>query len=361
MEVFVPGRLCILGEHTDWTAEYKQDNPLIENGVTIVCTTNEGLYATCQEVTDSNSLRFIHSDIHNEEHEFSINNLTDINNLLALAKNDSFFSYVAGTVAAIIQKYFSNENNNNHLKHGIFIHNYKTTLPMKKGLSSSAAVCVLIVKSFNIIYDLNLTTEMIMELAYYGEMNTHSKCGRMDQCVAMGSGIAKMEFFGKGNLTFTRLFCKQTIYFVVADLNAFKDTVIILSDLNSCFPIPANNTQALMIEYIHKNIKITNETIIAIESGNVNLLSECMKEAQKSFDKCAMPNCISQLTSPLLHKLMENDELNEFSLAMKGVGAQGDGSIQILCENEMKQSQIMKLLHDKFGMESFSLTINNDV
>ncbi len=35
--------------------------------------------------------------------------------------------------------------------------NYKTTLPMRKGLSSSAAVCVLIVKCFNETYGLGMT------------------------------------------------------------------------------------------------------------------------------------------------------------------------------------------------------------
>lgn len=49
---------------------------------------------------------------------------------------------------------------------GIYINNYLTTLPMQKGLSSSAAVCVLVALSFDKFYKLELTQEEIMEIAY---------------------------------------------------------------------------------------------------------------------------------------------------------------------------------------------------
>lgn len=58
---------------------------------------------------------------------------------------------------------------------GINIVNYKTTLPMKKGLSSSAAVCVLVVQSFSALFNVHLELSEVMELAYLGEMNTPSR------------------------------------------------------------------------------------------------------------------------------------------------------------------------------------------
>lgn len=58
---------------------------------------------------------------------------------------------------------------------GIEIENYKTTLPMGKGLSSSAAVAVTVAKAFNTLFDLHLSMEDIMELAYLGEMLTASR------------------------------------------------------------------------------------------------------------------------------------------------------------------------------------------
>lgn len=35
-EIFVPGRLCILGEHTDWAAEYRVENPSISYGTLLL-------------------------------------------------------------------------------------------------------------------------------------------------------------------------------------------------------------------------------------------------------------------------------------------------------------------------------------
>jgi galactokinase len=129
------------------------------------------------------------------------------------------------------------------ISHGIEIDNYRTTLPMRKGLSSSAAVCVLVVRAFAAVWGLELSTQQVMELAFKGEMRTPSRCGRMDQCVAIGPGkIARMNFDGD-KCSVQPIFCKTTLYFVVADLNRSKDTLEILRSLNSCFPVARNETE----------------------------------------------------------------------------------------------------------------------
>ena len=53
---------------------------------------------------------------------------------------------------------------------GIYIDNYQSSLPMGKGLSSSASVCVLVATCFNLVYDLNWSREEIMEIAYLGRI-----------------------------------------------------------------------------------------------------------------------------------------------------------------------------------------------
>jgi galactokinase len=35
-EVFIPGRLCVLGEHTDWAAEYLTENPSLCQGKSLL-------------------------------------------------------------------------------------------------------------------------------------------------------------------------------------------------------------------------------------------------------------------------------------------------------------------------------------
>ena len=44
-ELFVPGRVCLFGEHSDWAGAYRTENPAIKPGCTIICGTNSGIYA----------------------------------------------------------------------------------------------------------------------------------------------------------------------------------------------------------------------------------------------------------------------------------------------------------------------------
>lgn len=44
MRIFVPGRLCLFGEHSDWAGEYRRINPLTEKGYTLIVGTNPGLF-----------------------------------------------------------------------------------------------------------------------------------------------------------------------------------------------------------------------------------------------------------------------------------------------------------------------------
>ena len=44
-ELFVCGRLCLLGEHSDWAGGMRRFNPEIPVGKTLVCGTNVGIHA----------------------------------------------------------------------------------------------------------------------------------------------------------------------------------------------------------------------------------------------------------------------------------------------------------------------------
>jgi galactokinase len=221
-EVFVPGRLCLLGEHTDWAGEYRASNPHISCGATVVCATNEGLFARCKRdmtfsranndyddgldnedcfymtyTTKSRLESSIPADNDEKEEESSkVDYITESKSgiergksfkvelssrkLKSIAAQGGFFSYIAGTAYVILEKYLKRKSAG-ICNFGICIHNFKTTLPMRKGLSSSAAVCVLIAKCFDAVYGLDLDMKEIMEVAYLGELASPSKCGRMDQ------------------------------------------------------------------------------------------------------------------------------------------------------------------------------------
>jgi len=109
------------------------------------------------------------------------------------ALNDAFWGYAAGTVAILLTEAAEVTSQLEPQAAaaaletgGISINNFNTTLPVRKGLSSSAAVCVLVVRAFSTIFGWNLSHRVEMELAYRGERLTRSRCGRMDQACAFG-------------------------------------------------------------------------------------------------------------------------------------------------------------------------------
>ena len=48
MKIFVPGRVCLLGEHSDWAGGYRRIISLIDKGYCIITGTNQGIYADVQ-------------------------------------------------------------------------------------------------------------------------------------------------------------------------------------------------------------------------------------------------------------------------------------------------------------------------
>ncbi|GIL46213.1 hypothetical protein Vafri_3252 [Volvox africanus] len=108
---------------------------------------------------------------------------------------------------------------------------------MSKGLSSSAAICVLVARAFNRVYNLRLSIRGEMEFAYLGEITTPSKCGRMDQACAYGSVPVLMTFDGD-ILTVDRVQLAVSLHLVLVDLKAAKDTTTILKSLQQAYPTP---------------------------------------------------------------------------------------------------------------------------
>jgi galactokinase len=154
-------------------------------GMTVVCATNEGLYGKCSQHT-AGVLLYEHFDIKANETK-RIETTLNMFELKSKASEGGFYSYVLGTAAAVLD--YAPAKRGVFGDSGIRINNYRTTLPMRKGLSSSAAVCVLVVKAFDAVFGLNLSMAEVMELAYKGEMMTPSRCGRMDQVRHLLSSI----------------------------------------------------------------------------------------------------------------------------------------------------------------------------
>lgn len=341
---FVPGRLCLFGEHSDWAGEYRGQDASIEKGYCIAIGTHQGIYATCQPHPDKLIITSIlASDEVIGPHAIDMT----ANELYREAKKGGFFSYAAGVAYYLLKE---------RGVAGMVIHN-RMDLPIKRGLSSSAAISVLTARALNRLYDLKLTKREEMEYAYLGETLTGSECGRMDQVCAYGCVPVFLTFDGN-NLDVAELSPPETIYMVIVDLKAGKDTRKILSDLNACFPngqgeIGANVRGALG----KRNKEILFKARQAINEGDSKKVGRLMQEAQRTFDKYIQPACPEELTAPKLHRVLEYPKIKNLIWGGKGVGSQGDGSAQFVAKGEEEQGKLIEILETELDVECFKLNI----
>ena len=343
MKIFVPGRICLFGEHTDWAGGYRRINGALEKGYTLITGTNQGLYA---EIKAHPSKLIFKTTLTDQVFEIPMNREA----LLEEAQKGGIFSYVAGVAYQVLTHY---------RVHGLEINNYRTDLPVKKGLSSSAATTVLVARAFNRIYDLKMTIRGEMEFAYLGEITTPSRCGRMDQGCSYGDRPILMTFDGD-RVDVEEVAVGGDFYFVIIDLCAGKDTKEILSKLNKCYPFADNDMQRAVQDYLGKiSASITRRAVEAIKKGDAVTLGKLMTQSQAEFDKACMPVCPSQLTSPVLHKLLSWPSIQPHILGGKGVGSQGDGTAQLLVKDRQTQEKVIKIIESELHMQCLSLVLSS--
>ena len=344
IKLFVPGRLCLFGEHTDWAGHYRTMNADILPGSAIVTGIEQGIYA---EVEKSPIF-----ELYSDAPEISDvwNNFSCRMNeaeLKTVAKSGSFFCYCAGVASYMLEWYKVG---------GVRIRITKMTLPMKSGLSSSAAICVLVARAFNQLYKLNLNTLGEMNIAYLGELRTSSRCGRLDQACAFGVKPNLMTFDGD-EIEVKALNVKKHLYWVFADLCAEKDTIRILSDLNKSYPFATTEAE----ENLHKalgewNQEIVERAIRYMAEGDAQALGQLMTKAEEQFDKYVVP-ISPALHAPKLHEVLNDPKILPLVYGGKGVGSHGDGSVQFLARSEASQQQLIDYLNAQ-GMRAYALTLH---
>ncbi len=345
LDLFVPGRVCLFGEHSDWAGGYRRIDTDVSPGYAMIVGTNQGIFARVKKHPDK---FIITSTLSNgkrvEPYEIPMDNGA----LYETALLGGFHSYTAGTACQINKRFKVG---------GLEINNYKTDLPIRKGLSSSAAICVLIARAFNLLYKLNMHTLGEMDFAYLGEITTPSRCGRMDQGCAFGQTPVFMSFDGD-QMDVEALSPKNNIYMVLADLKAGKDTKKILADLNACFPASRDTVS----ENVRKALGPYNKEILlrakkAMLEGDSKILGQLMKEAQALFDEFVAPACPEELTAPKLHTVLEYKPVQSLIWGCKGVGSQGDGSAQFIAKGPEEQLELIKILNKDLDVDCMELTI----
>ena len=344
IKLFVPGRLCLFGEHTDWAGHYRTMNADIEPGAAIVTGIEQGIYAEVEQSSlfemrsDAPEISGVWSDFSCRMNE---------GELKRIAKSVSFFCYCAGVASYMLEWYKVG---------GVSIRITNMTLPMKSGLSSSAAICVLVARAFNLLYNLNLNTLGEMNIAYLGELRTSSRCGRLDQACAFGVKPNLMTFDGD-EIEVQSLKVKKSLYWVFADLCAEKDTIRILSDLNKAYPFASNEEEQRLHDALGKqNQSIIERAVAYMAEGNAEALGQLMVETEEIFNRQVAP-LSKALQAPKLHETLHDPHIQPLVYGGKGVGSHGDGSVQFLARDEQSQIQLVDYLNG-IGMKAYKLTLH---
>ena len=342
-DIFVPGRICLFGEHSDWAGGYRRVNSAIEAGFCIIAGTNQGMHARVKERPG----RFIFHSTDPEGTNATLDEPMEGQRLLELAKEGGYWSYAAGVAYQALTHY--------HVD-GIEIDNHSSDLPLKKGLSSSAATCVLVARAFNKACDLKLTLRGEMDLAYRGEITTPSRCGRMDQGCAYGSKPILMRFDGDA-IDIDELDVGADIHMVIVDLHAKKNTVKILAALNKAYPFAETEETKAAQKYLgEQNAEIVDSARRAMAAGDPEGLGALMRDAQTAFDRNLRSLCPDELSSPVLHGLLAERSIQGLVWGGKGVGSQGDGSAQFIARGEGAQKELIIRL-SQMGYGALPLTI----
>jgi mevalonate kinase len=342
-ELFVPGRLCIAGEHSDWAGEMRAAHPALVPGRCLVTMTEQGLRG---QVARADALEL--STPHPGGAGVLRERLACTPAALAAAASaGGFFSYAAGVAAEVAARYGVG---------GLALRITEASLPIGKGLSSSAAICVLVARAYGRCYELGLDVQAEMDLAYAGERRAGSACGRMDQVCAHGRRTVLLTFDGP-RLDVEPLAAGGAFHFLVVDLRSTKDTRRILADLSACFPHAAGERAAGVREALGpRNAALLARARAAILGGDAPGLGALLAEAQATFDTLVAP-ASPELAAPRLHAVLAHPAVAELAWGGKGVGSQGDGSAQLLARGAAERDALARRLVEDLEVRCLPVTV----
>ena len=342
--LFVPGRLCLFGEHSDWAAEHGR-----HRGHCLVVGTDQGLRATATaaetfivRTSETDPLGRPTGQTRQMDCPFEAPAL-----LAAAEDQHEFFRYCAGVAHEML--------GHPGVDGGLNLEIAAVDLPLKKGVASSAAVCILVAQAFDRTYGLNLFPHELMDVAYRGERLTHSQCGRMDQVCIYGKTPVLLTFERDVQCRVEPVFAGEDLFLFFVDLAGRKDTVRILSDLQGVYDSSPDLQDALG----PRNESVVRQAYRALTAGDAESLGELMGEAQTTFDEAVAPHSPDQLAGPLLHEVLALPQLQPYIYGGKGVGSQGDGTAQFVARSEADCQAAMATITEAFPqMRCFPLTIS---
>lgn len=218
-------------------------------------------------------------------------------------------------------------------------------IPIGRGLGSSAAIAVAVVRGLFAFYGQKLPKKELFSLVHIAEAYAHGKPSGIDmEAVSSKSPI----WFQKGKDTVS-LKPKGPLYIVVADTGHVGDTYTAVENVRKMYL-----SQGLMVKKSLMEIeKIANEAKEAFLKGDIYQLGELLNRNQKE----------------LMYLGVSNDELNRLIKTAINAGALGakltggglGGCIMAIAENIEKAKFIAEELVKKDALKSWYFNIEDNI
>lgn len=322
------GRVCFFGEHSDWASEFN-----IHDGRALAAPIDLGIFAKAKK----SDVFSIYED--NRRIRFENNELCAI-----IKDNTNFYRYVCSAVY-LMKKYYNTVENVN-----IVIE--QKDLPVRAGLSSSAAISNLIVKAFDTVYNLHLSENEMMNISYESERLTGSNCGKLDQIGILKKCLYDIQFHEY--VSFNQCEINGEWYFFIVVLGTEKDTSRILCNLKNSY-MKNLELQNFLGSFQRE---IVEEAILAFKNYDLEKMGKLMNLTQKYFDNIIMPLSFKELKAPKFHNLIRNSYVLERVLGEKEIGSHGDGTALFLTENEKRCNECIQYIKRTYGYQTIMLKIH---
>lgn len=282
--VTVPGRICLLGDKVDLLGK-----PVI------AATVNSLMTVELTTRADDKIELFSH----------------DLGTKVSFSLKDKEFDYNHPL------KYWTAIVNRLRSKITGFTASVESDIPIGAGLSSSAALCVSLIKALNQAYQLDLTLDQIAELAYRCEHDDLGiSCGRMDQYAISYGGVTFIE---TGEEPKVERLMVNDLPIIVGNSLEERKAVVVLNRIRK----QINEKDPVTLNAFAKIEKIVYEGKQALLDNDFKKLGELMTLQQEQ------ENVLKAATDKL--NLLCKKAIEAGGLGAKQMGAGGGGCMECVC------------------------------
>lgn len=294
------GRICLWGDHCDWAGRQ-----------VIASSIDRRILARARERGDYVLLITARNTLYDllDRASFPLDRAAE------LPLRDSTLKYVNAVVVALRRRSESVSGADLEIE---------SNVPMKKGLSSSAALCVSSARALSDLWGLGLSADDVVKVAYEAERGILGiGCGMMDQTASIFDYPVHIDF--SDGFSYSRIALRRELPFVIGDVGGERDTRLILNTLNEFY---FERRDPLIVKTLGEDIpEIVERARREMETGcRLEELGRLLNENQLCYDRGLRPFCESELGTPLLYRALESAR-DGGALGAKWTGAGGAGSI----------------------------------